>query len=160
MPRLAWAIALAMAIMGVESSASAAVVELVLVPCTPGMKPEDCGLKAKLVEGEAQIETPNGTIDLNTANTVITINGNGVASPPTSSPDSILSFASAGEITTASTGPGGGGGGGGGGSNPPPSGGPNAGSPPGATPPNPPANSPPPVTNPGSPSAAPNPVSP
>jgi hypothetical protein len=157
MPRLARAIALAVAIMGVQSSASAAVVELVLIPCVPGMKPEDCGLKAKLVEGEAQIDTPNGTIDLTTANTVITINGNGVASPPTSSPDSILAFASAG--TTGSTGAGGGGGGGGA-SNAPPSGGPNTGSPPSSPPPNPPAVTPPPTSPPGGGPSGSNPVSP
>src|SRR5262249_23139037 len=97
------------ATMAAQSSASAAGVELVLTPCVPGMKPEDCG---------AEIRTPNGSIELNIANTVITINGNGVASPPRSSPNSILSFASAG--TTGSIGVGGGGGDGGGSTNGPP----------------------------------------
>src|SRR5262249_51987752 len=135
--------------MAAQSSASAAVVELVLTPCVPGMKPEDCG---------AEIRTPNGSIELNIANTVITINGNGVASPPRSSPNSILSFASAG--TTGSIGVGGGGGDGGGSTNGPPTGGPNTGSPPGGSPPNPPANNPPPITNLGGPFGAPNPTSP
>jgi FecR protein len=86
------------------------VLELVLVPCRPGMKPENCGLKAKLVEGGADIQTPNGNIELNDPNTMVTINGNGVASPSVSAPNSILSLASAGEITTGSLGSGPGGG--------------------------------------------------
>ena len=73
------------------------VLDIVLIPCIPGVRKEDCGLKVKLIEGAADIQTPNGNINLNETNNTVSINGNGVAS--------------AGDIT-GSIGPAAGGGGG------------------------------------------------
>src|ERR1700758_676044 len=81
MARLTLAMPLALALMAVQSTAClGAVVEIVLVPCHPGVDPKDCGLKAKLVEGSAEISTPNGNFNLSDPNTVFSIDGRGNAS--------------------------------------------------------------------------------
>src|ERR1700691_200823 len=93
------------------------VVELVIKQCVPGQPPETCGVTVKLVEGAASFTTSNEqTVDLNSANTTLSVSGNGTTS--TSSQDGTILPASLASITTgtttASSGVGGGGAGGGG----------------------------------------------
>jgi hypothetical protein len=92
------------------------VVELMIKECVPGLPLDQCGVTVKLVEGAASFTTNNGqTVDLNTANTTLSVSGSGTTSTG-SQEGSILNFAAADTgTTTASIGGGGGGGGGTGG---------------------------------------------
>jgi FecR protein len=87
------------------------ILEIVLTPCTRQIRPEGCGLRVKLVEGGAVVTTPSGqVIEMNNADTMVTVAGNGVAQGPSPIGNSILQFASAADVTTtASIGAGGGG---------------------------------------------------
>jgi FecR protein len=88
------------------------ILEIVLMGC-PQSRPEDCGLKVKLVEGGATVTTLAGqVIEMNDPNTVVTVAANGAAQGPADSDDSILQFANANDaLTTAGLGGGGGAGG-------------------------------------------------
>jgi hypothetical protein len=89
------------------------ILEIVLTPCTPRIRLERCGLKVALVEGGATVTTPSGrVIEMNNANTMVTVAGNGVAQGPSPAATSILQFASAADTTTTASIGGGGGGGG------------------------------------------------
>jgi hypothetical protein len=94
------------------------VVELVIKQCVPGQPLGTCGVTVKLVQGAASFTTSNGqTVDLNSANTTLSVSGNGTTS--TGSQDGTILPASLASIstgtTTASVGGVGGGGAGGGG---------------------------------------------
>jgi hypothetical protein len=88
------------------------ILEIVLMPC-PQIRPEECGLKVKLVEGRATVTTLSGqVIAMDDPNTVVTVAANGAAQGPADSDDSILQFANANDaLTTAGLGGGGGAGG-------------------------------------------------
>jgi hypothetical protein len=94
------------------------VVELVIKQCLPGQPPGSCGVTVKLVEGAASFTTNSGeTVDLNSANTTLSVSGNGTTTTGTQD-GSILPAALASITTgtsTASVGGVGGGGAGGGG---------------------------------------------
>jgi hypothetical protein len=107
------------------------IVEMVLKPCTPDMPRDQCGVTLKLVKGSATFTSTDGqTYSLTAANSVLSVNGNGVATQSTQN-GTILNFAATGNTTTTASagggggagttgslgGTGGGGGGGGGGGN-------------------------------------------
>ena len=99
----------------------AAVVEMTVIPCLPGQKPDECGVKLSVTEGSATFTSNSGQTTTVTAGTSLTVSGNGVV---TQSTGSIVNFAAiAGGLTTGSIG-----GGGGAGGSPLPSGGNNSGS--------------------------------
>src|SRR3974377_1894603 len=45
-----------------SASAMAAVVEMIIVPCLPGMRPEECGLKVRVTGGTATLTTAAGGV--------------------------------------------------------------------------------------------------
>src|SRR5262249_24106929 len=57
------------------------VVEIVIRECVPGQPLTQCGVDIKLVEGEASFTTLNGqSVDLTSANTVMSVTGEGTVS--------------------------------------------------------------------------------
>ena len=123
------------------TAAQAAVVELVLKPCDPGVPKEECGAKLNVVDGNATFTFSSGQVQNVTAGNVLSVNGNS-QSTITNANGTILAFGATGSV---------GGGGGVGTIDTLPTGGSNAGGgPPGNS--NPPPNNnnpPPPVTGPG-----------
>jgi hypothetical protein len=91
-----------------QAQGTGTIVELVITPCDPGVRREECGAKMKVVSGNATFTMTNGQTENMTAGEVLSVNGNGAATQQSQS-GTILTFAS-----TGSTGGGGGGGGGGG----------------------------------------------
>ena len=88
------------------TAAQAAVIEMVLKPCEPGVPQQDNGAKLNVVEGSATFTSQQGTIDLSSKELLtVDCNGNETKS---SQNGTILTFASTG--TTNSTAGGGGGG--------------------------------------------------
>src|SRR3974390_431768 len=104
------------------------IVEVIVIPCLPGMKPEECGVKVSANGGNFTFTTPAGEVLTLTPGMGFTMSGAGLASE-TPQTGTILNFASAGsssQTATGGTGEGGeaGAGGGGGGQTAPlPSGG-------------------------------------
>ena len=100
------------------TASMAAVVEMVLTPCTPQLRPEECGVKVSVPSGTATFTTINGDVVNIAPGVVVNISGTGIVSRSTQS-GTIVNFASASNaLTTGSIGGGGGGGGGGGQTNP------------------------------------------
>ena len=101
-------------LLAIESNASmAAVVEVVLIPCTPGMEPSACGLKASVSGGSATFTTADGQVITLAPGTSVSVSGSGIVSQSVEA-GPIVNFASAGDdaITTSSISSGTGGGGG------------------------------------------------
>jgi hypothetical protein len=94
---------------------------MVVIPCTPQMRPEECGVKVSSSDGSVTFTTNSGQVITVGQGTSLTVSGNGTA---TQSNGAVVNFAG---LTTGSVGSVGGGGGGAGGS-PLPSGGNNSGS--------------------------------
>src|SRR3974390_3151405 len=86
-----------------SASAMAAVVEMIVVPCLPGMRPEDCGLKVSVTGGTATLTTAAGEVIDVAPGTAVTISGTGIVSqaPQTGT---MLNFASAGSSSQTATG--------------------------------------------------------
>ena len=104
----------------------AAVVEMIVIPCLPGQKPDECGVKLSVTEGSATFTSNSGEMTTVTAGNSLTVSAAGVM---TQTPGSAVDFAAiASGTTTGSVGGGVGGGGGGAGGSPLPSGGSNSGS--------------------------------
>lgn len=107
----------------------AAVVEMIVIPCLPGMPPDQCGVKISVTGGTATFTSTNGETVTIGAGEVLTVSGTGIMSQSAQS-GTILNFASAGgsDQATGSTdaagaaGAGGGGFAGGGQINPLPNG--------------------------------------
>jgi hypothetical protein len=100
----------------------AAVVEMIVIPCLPGQKPDECGVKLSVTDGSATFTSNSGQTTTVTAGNSLTVSAAGVM---TQTPGSVVNFAAvAGGVTTGSVG----GGGGGAGGSPLPSGGNNSGS--------------------------------
>jgi len=93
----------------------AAVVEVVLIPCTPGMAPSACGLKASVSGGSATFTTADGQTITLAPGTSVSVSGSGIVSQSVEA-GPIVNFASLGTdpTTTSSIGSGNGNGGGGG----------------------------------------------
>ena len=92
------------------------VVEVIVIPCLPGMKPEECGVKVSANGGTLTFTDPAGVDIPLTPGMVFTYSGAGLASE-TPQTGTILNFASAGsssQTATGSTGEAGAAGGGGG----------------------------------------------
>lgn len=116
------AIALAGLVALPATTSMAATVEMVVIPCTPQMRPDECGVKLSSTDGSVTFTTNSGQVITVGQGTSLTVAGNGNT---TQSDGAVVNFADA-------TGSIGGGGGGGAGGSPLPSGGPNNG-PPGST---------------------------
>lgn len=112
----------------------AAEVQMIVIPCLPGMRPDQCGVKiSKEGSEDVTFTLLNGQTINVPAGTVVSVAGNGVVTQ-SALQGSLVNFASAETgLTTGSVG--GGGGGGGAGGTPLPTGGSNTGAPP--TPPTP-----------------------
>ena len=74
-------------------TATGTIVEMVLKPCKPGVPRNQCGVSIRVVKGSATFDGTNIQ-----QGEVLNVNGNGVLTQSTSD-DSILNFASAGETT-------------------------------------------------------------
>ena len=112
-----------------SAAAMAAVVEMVIIPCTPGLRPDECGVKVSVTGGTATFTTAAGEVVTVSEGTAVTVSGTGIVSQAPQS-GTMLNFASAGSSSQAATGSTGGGdagaaggGGGGGQTSPLPSGG-------------------------------------
>ena len=100
----------------------AAEVEMIIIPCTPQLRPDECGVKVSVTGGTATFTTSAGEVISVAPGTAVTVSGTGIVSQANQS-GTILNFASAGSSgnqATGSTGDSGatgaaGGGGGGGG---------------------------------------------
>ena len=104
------------------TASMAATVEMVIIPCTPQLRPDECGVKLSVTSGSATFTSNSGQSTTVTGGNSLTVSGTGVV---TQSTGSVVNFAAvAGAVTTGSVG---GGGGGAGQTNPTPSGGPNNG---------------------------------
>ena len=103
------------------------VVDLIVIPCLPGQKPDECGVKVSVSSGSATFTSNSGETTTVTGGNSLTVTGTGVV---TQSQGSVVNFAAVASGTT--TGSVGGGGGGSGQTTPTTSGGPNTG-PPGPT---------------------------
>src|ERR1019366_3238398 len=112
-------------LLALPSTASLAVeVEMILIPCTPQLKPDECGVKVSVTGGTATFTTSSGDVINVAPGTAVSVSGTGIVSQSTQS-GTILNFASAASGNQATgnigggegggTGAGGGGGGGGGG---------------------------------------------
>lgn len=102
------------ALLALPSTVSmAAVVEVVLIPCTPGMEPSACGLKASVSGGSATFTTADGQVITVAPGTSVSVSGSGIVSQSIEA-GPIVNFAGDGNgaLTTASIGNGAGGGGG------------------------------------------------
>src|SRR3974390_1833949 len=80
------------------------VVEVIVIPCLPGMRPEECGVKVSANgSGTLTFTNPAGEVLTLTPGMVFTMSGNGLASeaPQTGT---ILNFASAGSSSQTATG--------------------------------------------------------
>src|SRR5438270_4581598 len=98
-----------------------------MIPCTPGIPPDECGLKVHVVEGSVDFTSPSGETQSLNAGSHLTVSGTGIISTAQAG-GTILQFASTGPSTTGSIGAGGSGGSGGGSTGTaPPSGGSNSG---------------------------------
>ena len=86
-----------------SASAMAAVVEMIIVPCLPGMRPEECGLKVSVTGGTATLTTAAGDVIDVAPGTAVTVSGTGIVSeaPQTGT---MLDFASAGSSSQTATG--------------------------------------------------------
>lgn len=100
------------------TASMAGTVEMVVIPCTPQMRPEDCGVKVTSSEGTVTFTTNSGQVITVGQGTSLTVAGDGTA---TQSNGANVNFAA---LTTGSVG----GGGGGASGSPLPSGGNNSGS--------------------------------
>src|ERR1039457_5769243 len=111
-------------LLALPSTASLAVeVEMILIPCTPLLKQDECGVKESVTGGTATFTTSSGDVINVAPGTSVSVSGTGIVSQSTQA-GTILNFASAasgGNQATGSTGGGegggtgaGGGGGGGG----------------------------------------------
>src|SRR5262249_33706504 len=98
-----------------SAAAMAAEIEMIIIPCTPQLRPDECGIKLSVTGGTATFTTAAGEGVNVTPGTAVSISGTGIVSQSAQS-GTILNFASAasGNQATGSIGGGGGGGGGGG----------------------------------------------
>lgn len=77
------------------TGSSAGVYEMVLVPCTPGLPLNDCGMKVHAIDGDATFTTTDGQIVSVAPGTTVSVSGSGIISH-TVTTESIVNFASAG----------------------------------------------------------------
>jgi hypothetical protein len=98
-----------------STGAMAAVVEMIVIPCTPDLQPDKCGLKLSVAEGSANFTTSDGQTVAVPAGMTLSVSGAGVVSLA-STAGNLVNFAATdtGPDTTASIGVGAGGGGSGG----------------------------------------------
>jgi hypothetical protein len=91
----------------ITSADQGTVVEMIVIPCTPQLRPDECGVKISVTGGTATFTTTNGQTITRSAGTAYTISGTGVISQSAQN-GTMLNFASAGGSETASAGGGGG----------------------------------------------------
>ena len=79
------------------------VVEMIVIPCLPGMRPEECGLKVSVTGGTAELTLTTGELLTVVPGTAVIVSGAGIVSeaPQTGT---ILDFASAGSSSQTATG--------------------------------------------------------
>jgi hypothetical protein len=103
-----------------SAASRAAVVEMIIIPCTPQLRPDECGVKVSVTGGTATFTTSAGDVVNVAPGTAVSVSGTGIVSQSSQS-GTILNFASAGggdqatgsTADSGATGAGGGGGGGG-----------------------------------------------
>ena len=78
-----------------SAASMAAVVEMIIIPCTPQLRPDECGVKISVTGGTATFTTTAGEVVTVSAGTAVTVSGTGVVSQANQS-GTILNFASAG----------------------------------------------------------------
>lgn len=91
---------------------AAANVEMVVIPCTPNLRPDECGVKISKTGGDDEVTftTSSGETHTVSTGTVLSVSGTGIVSQ-SNQQGSIVNFASADTgLTTGSIGGGGGGG--------------------------------------------------
>ena len=86
-----------------SAASRAAVVEMIIIPCTPQLRPDECGVKVSVTGGTATFTTSAGDVVNVAPGTAVTVSGTGIVSQANQS-GTILNFASAGSSGNQATG--------------------------------------------------------
>ena len=86
-----------------SAASMAAVVEMIIIPCTPQLRPDECGVKMSVTGGTATFTTTAGEVVTVSPGTAVTVSGAGIVSQSNQS-GTILNFASAGSSGNQATG--------------------------------------------------------
>ena len=89
--------------MAQASAGAQVVVEMIVIPCLPGMRPEECGLKVSVTGGTAELTLTTGELLTVVPGTAVIVSGAGIVSE-TPQTGTMLNFASAGSSSQTATG--------------------------------------------------------
>jgi Chaperone of endosialidase len=92
-----------------STAALAAQIEMIIIPCVPPLRPDECGVKLNALEGIAEFTTTSGETITVSPGQSVSIDGNGVMSQ-SAQDGTMLNFASAGSSSQSGSAGGGGGG--------------------------------------------------
>ena len=71
-------------LLALPSTASmAAVVEMIIIPCLPGQRPDECGVKVSVTEGSATFTVKQWADDDRNCGTSLTVSGTGIVTQST-----------------------------------------------------------------------------